>query len=253
MKKTSFHLLCLLLCLPLQAQPREQDRPKIGLVLSGGGARGFAHIAVLKMLDSLEIPVDYITGTSMGGIAGALYAIGYSGVELERLSFRTDWIEIFTDQSPRHLMPFFQKRETGRYQVEFGISGLLPNAPSGLIYGQKVSLLFSGLTFPYERVDDFDRLPCPFRCVAVDLVTGNPVVLGSGSLSKAMRATMAIPTIFSPVEYGASLLIDGGVLNNLPVDVVRSMGAGIVIAVDVGPTLLARKELNTAFDVLEQS
>jgi predicted acylesterase/phospholipase RssA len=230
-----------------------QDRPKIGLVLSGGGARGFAHIAVLKMLDSLEIPVDVIAGTSMGGIAGALYAIGTSGVELEHLSFRTDWLEIFTDQSPRKLMPFFQKRETGRYQVEFGISGLLPNAPSGLIFGQKVSLLFSGLTFPYERVNDFDRLPCPFRCMAVDLVTGNPVVLGRGSLSKAMRATMAIPTIFSPVEYGDSLLIDGGVLNNLPVDVVRSMGAEIVIAVDVGPTLLARKELNTAFDVLEQS
>ncbi|NOY60634.1 MAG: hypothetical protein GXO75_17140, partial [Calditrichaeota bacterium] len=121
------------------------DRPKIGLVLSGGGAKGFAHIGALKMLDSLQIPVDYIVGTSMGGIAGALYAIGYSGRDLENLIERSDWKEIFSDKPPRTELPYFVRKETGKYQLEFGLEGLKPVAPSGLIYGQKVSLLFSSL------------------------------------------------------------------------------------------------------------
>jgi len=245
---TAFLLLLLLIC-RLQAM----DRPRIGLVLSGGGARGFAHIGVLKMLDSLQIPVDVIAGTSMGGIAGALYAVGYSGLDLEALSCRTDWQEIFTDQPPRRMLPYFQKKETGRYQIDFGVRQLKPVTPSGLIFGQKVSLLFSSLVFPYEQVPSFDCLPCAFSCVAVDLRTGNEVILDHGSLAKAMRSTMAIPTIFSPVQWGDSLLIDGGVLNNLPVDVARAMGADIVIAVDVGPSLSERKNVNTVFTVLEQS
>jgi len=232
---------------------QEVQRPRIGLVLSGGGARGFAHIGVLKMLDSLEIPIDVIAGTSMGGIVGALYSIGHSGMEVEVLSNRTDWQEIFTDTPPRSRLPYFQKRETGRYQMVFGVKGMKPATPSGLIFGQKVHLLFSSLTFPYEQVTSFDELPCPFRCVAVDLVTGNQVVMDRGSLARAMRSTMAIPTIFSPVEWGDSLLIDGGILNNLPVDVVRAMGADIVIAVDVGLPLMEKKELNTVLDILDQS
>lgn len=229
------------------------DRPKIGLVLSGGGAKGFAHIGTLKMLDSLQIPVDYIAGTSMGGIAGALYAIGYNGLDLEKLASRNDWQEIFSDKPPRAELPYFQKKETGKYQLEFGLQGLKPTTPSGLIFGQKISLLFSSLTFPYEKITNFDHLPIPFRCVAVDLVTGNHVVLKSGSLAKAMRATMAIPTVFSPVEWGDSLLVDGGFVNNLPVDVVKEMGADIVIAVDVESPLMGRKRLNTVLAVLEQS
>ncbi len=189
----------------------------------------------------------------MGGITGALYAVGYKGLELEEFSMRTDWVEIFTDQPPRETLPYFQKRETGRYQIDFAFSGLKPVTPGGLIVGQKISLLFSSLTFPYEKINDFDNLPCPFRCVAADLITGNDVVLKSGSLAKAMRTTMAIPTIFSPVEWGDSLLIDGGVLNNLPVDVAKSMGADIIIAVDVGPALMERKKLATPFHILEQS
>ena len=229
------------------------NRPKIGLVLSGGGAKGFAHIGILKMLDSLQIPIDYIAGTSMGGITGALYAIGYNGLELERLINQNDWEEIFTDEPPRKMLPYFQKRDTGKYQFEFGLKKIIPMPPSGLIFGQKISLLFSSLTFPYERITDFDKLPIPFQCVAVDLVTGNQVVLKSGSLAKAMRATMAIPSVFSPVEWGDSLLIDGGFLNNLPVDVVKEMGADIVIAVDVESPLKEREELNSAFDVLNQT
>jgi len=228
-------------------------RPKIGVVLSGGGAKGFAHVGLLKMLDSLHIPVDYIAGTSMGGIVGALYSIGYNGLELESLAYRKDWQEIFTDKPPREILPYFQKKETGRYQLEFGFDGLKPTAPSGLIFGQKISLLFSSLTFPYEHIGNFDELPIPFRCVAADLVTGNMVVLQKGSLAKAMRSTMSIPTIFSPVEYGDSLLVDGGIINNLPVDVVQNMGADIIIASDVGHPTRDREELNTALHVLEQS
>ncbi len=230
-----------------------QERPKIGLVLSGGGAKGFAHVGVLKMLDSLQIPIDYIAGTSMGAIAGALYAIGYSGFDLEKLAYRNDWQEIFTDKPPRPDLPYFQKEQEGKYQLEFGIQGVKPTPPSGLIFGQKICLLFSSLTFPYERITDFDKLPIPFRCVAVDLVTGNQVVIKNGSLAKAMRASMAIPTVFSPVGWGDSLLVDGGLLNNLPVDVVKEMGADIVIAVDVQSPLLERKQLTSALSVLEQT
>ena len=236
---------------PLQAVML--DRPKIGLVLSGGGAKGFAHIGVLKMLDSLEIPVDYIAGTSMGGIIGALYAIGYRGEEIEDLVIRTDWQEIFTDQPPRELLPYFQKLQTGRYQLEFGLENWRLKPPSGLIFGQKISLLFSSLTFPYERVSNFDELPIPFRCVAVDLKTGNQVILDKGSLAKAMRSTMAIPTAFSPVAWGDSLLVDGGILNNLPVDVVKDMGADIIIAVDVANIEANDASFDNILKVLDRS
>ena len=246
-------ILILLLGMFFTTHTMSQNRPKIGLVLSGGGARGFGHIGTLKMLDSLKIPVDYIVGTSMGGIIGALYAIGYSGLEIEELTNRTDWQEIFTDKPPRSMLPYFPKKESGRYQFEFGIQGMRPTTPSGLILGQKISLLFSSLTFQYERITNFDHLPIPFRCVAVDLVTGSSVVLKNGSLAKAMRSTMAIPTIFSPIEWGDSLLVDGGINNNLPVDVAQEMGADIVIAVDVGPLLMERKALNSIFTILEQT
>jgi len=230
-----------------------QDKPKIGLVLSGGGALGFAHIPILKAIDSLEIPIDYIAGTSMGGIASALYSIGYTGAELEYLVKNVDWNEIFTDEPDRDLIPYFIKKDDGLYQFHFGFDNNTINPPSGLIRGQKISLFFSKLTYPFEKIKDFDLLPIPFRCVAVDLLTANEVVLKSGSLSKAMRSTMAIPTIFNPVSWGDSLLIDGGLVNNVPVDVVKEMGADFVIAVNVGRPLKKRSELNSMFDMLEQT
>jgi len=252
MKKNSWLLLLLMLeAAALSAEPF--GRPKVGLVLSGGGAKGFAHIGAIKMIDSLNIPIDYIAGTSMGGIIGGLYAIGYSGAELEKMAQRSDWGEIFTDTPPRPDLPYFEKEKSGRYQISFGLQGLKPVPPSGLIYGQKVSLLLSELFFPYDQTDHFDQLPIPFRCVAVDLVTGEDVVLGAGSLTKAIRATMSIPTVFSPVEWGDSLLVDGGLNNNLPVDVVKRMGAEIVIAVDVQSPLLSRDKLTSAVTVLQQT
>jgi len=225
----TFLIIILILTFPLNAQ----ESPKVGLVLSGGGARGFAHIGVLKMLDSLNIRIDYIAGTSMGGILGALYAIGYSGEELETIVRHTDWVEIFSDKPRRSIQPYYQKKECGRYQLNFGIVDFKPVLPSGLIIGQKLYLLFADLIFPFNKIENFDNLPIPFRCVAVNLQSGREFVIKSGSLDKAMRTTMAIPSIFSPVEWGDSVYIDGGISNNLPVDVVKEMGADIVIAVDV--------------------
>lgn len=253
MKLKSIAILFLISLLVIDVYGQSGERPKVGVVLSGGGAKGFAHIGLLKALDSLQIPVDYVAGTSMGGIIGALYAIGYSGKEIETLAARRDWQEIFTDKPPRSMLPYFQKKETGKYQLEFGFDGIKPVPPSGLVFGQKISLLFSSLTLPYEQVQDFDNLPIPFRCVSADLITGDMIVLKHGSLAKAMRATMAIPTIFSPVEYGDSLLIDGGIINNLPVDVVKQMGADIIIASDVGHPERDQEELRTALQILEQS
>jgi len=229
------------------------QRPKIGLVLSGGGAMGFAHIGTLKLLDSLQIPVDYIAGTSMGGIAGALYAVGYSGNEIEDIVRSVNWQKTFTDRPPRYMLPYFQKQDAEKYQLELGIKDFLPLGPGGAIVGQNITLLFSRFVFDYLQVSDFDKLPIPFRCVAVDLITGNEVILKSGSLAKAMRSTMAVPSIFSPVEWGDSLLVDGGLLNNLPVDVVREMGANIVIASKVGNPHRNRQEIRNTLDVLSQS
>jgi predicted acylesterase/phospholipase RssA len=228
-------------------------RQKIGLVLSGGGAKGFAHIGTLKMLDSLHIPVDYIVGTSMGGIVGGLYAMGYSGEEIEQLVRTTDWNEIFKDMPSRTNLLHSQRKTTGKYQLEFGLKGYTPVIPAGLIQGQKISLLLSRLTYRFGRVAQFDELPIPFRCVAVDIVTGTEVVFSSGSLARAMRATMSMPTVFSPVTWGDSLLIDGSILNNFPVDLCKSMGADIIIGVNVGSQPPKKNELTTALDVLSQT
>ncbi len=246
-------LFLFFLLISLNVQGFAGSRPKIGLVLSGGGARGAAHIPVLEMLDSLHIPIDYIAGTSMGGLAGAFYAVGYSGKDIRHILLDANWGELFSDLPDRDDLPFFEKQQQGRYQLDFGMDGITPKLPLGLIEGQKVFQLFSGLTYPYSYLESFDRLPIPFRCVAVDLLSGKEDVLGAGSLPKAMRATMSIPTVFSPVPWDDKLLIDGGVVNNLPVDVVKEMGADIVIAVNVGTPLKKRRFLKSAVDILEQT
>lgn len=255
MKYIKIFLLIILIFSFLLAEITENDytRPKIGLVLSGGGALGFAHIGILEVIDSLNIPIDYIAGTSMGGIAGGLYSLGYNGYDIEQLVHTIDWIDIFTDMPERKYQSYFQKKDDGKYQFIFGFSKGEISLPTGLIYGQKISLLLSNLSSKFEQIDNFDDLPIPFRCVAVDLITGNEVILKKGSISKALRATMSIPTIFNPVQWGDSLLIDGGLLNNLPVDVVRNMGADIVIAVNVSLSTKPTSNLNSALKILERS
>ena len=243
----------IIISMVLSVPALSHQRPKIGLVLSGGGALGLAHIGTLKMLDKNQVPVDFIVGTSIGGIIAALYSMGYNGKEIQEMTEYMDWHYYLFDTPKRSLQPFIQKKLSGKYQFDLVSDNFIPSPASGLIFGQKLSLFFSSLTIPYEQLHDFDQLPIPFRCVSVDLITGNEVVLKDGSLSMAMRATMSIPSVFSPVKWNDCLLVDGGLLNNLPVEVAKNMGADIVIAVDLKKPLLERKELESAFNILQQS
>lgn len=246
-------LLCLLIFSILLADDSSATRPKIGLALSGGGALGMAHVGLLKKIDSLNIPIDYIAGTSMGGIVGALYAIGYSGAELEGLALRINWEDIFDDKLPREQLPFFEKVAEHRFQFEIGLENFRFKETYGLIAGHEIQLLLAQLTQAYLTVSDFDSLPIPFRCMAVDLVSGNLVVLEQGSLPKAMRATMSIPSAFIPVTWGDSLLIDGGLLNNLPTNILKEMGADIIIASAISFPKKSQEDLRSPWGVLAQS
>ena len=212
-----------------------QERPKIGLALAGGGAKGAAHIGVLKVLEEHNIPVDYIAGTSMGSIIGGLYAAGMSADELRETLLGIDWPDALSDSPRRQDLNFRRKEEKTRYpfDLEGGIRKGGLRFPSGLRTGQKLGLLLQQLTLRAGGTYDFDDLPIPFRAVATDIRTGDPVVLGHGSLATALRASMAIPAVFTAVELDGLTLVDGGISNNVPVDVVRAMGADIVIAVDL--------------------
>ena len=206
-----------LLTLSLLLSADETNRLKVGLVLSGGGAKGFTHAGVLKVLDSLQIPVDYIAATSFGAIAGALYSIGKSGEELVQMGASTNWDGVLSDLPPRNMLPYFRKKESGKYQLKFGLDGVKPVTPTGFVQGQTTLMELSQWFHEYEQVNDFSQFPIPFKCVAMDLITGNQVVIEKGSLTRAVRASLSIPIIFTPVQWGDSLLIDGGVINNLPV------------------------------------
>jgi len=230
-----------------------QERPRVGLALSGGGAKGFAHIGVIMVLEENGIPVDYITGTSMGSIVGALYAIGYPIEDIERIALETDWSSLFSDHIPRRDRAIEQKSLEYRYLVALPIVDGGIGLPRGLIAGQKVSRLLDRLTLPVHDVTDFNLFPTPFRCVATDIVIGEPVVLDGGFLPEAMRASMAIPSIFTPVEIDGRLLVDGMLVRNFPVQDVIDMGADVVIGVDVGAPLAERDELSSFFSILGQA
>ena len=221
------------------------QRPKIGLALSGGGARGAAHVGVLRVLEELRIPVDYIAGTSMGSIIAGLYASGMTLDQIEHALVTMDWEHIFDDDPPREELSFRRKRDDDLYLVKAkpGIRDGELKFPAGLIQGQKFDLALRELTLPVAAVKDFDRLTIPFRAVASDIGTGQPVVLASGDLAKAMRASMAVPGAFAPAQIDGRVLVDGGITNNLPVSVVRDMGADIVIAVDISTPLASPDEV----------
>ncbi|HEY7574321.1 MAG TPA: patatin-like phospholipase family protein, partial [Thermoanaerobaculia bacterium] len=219
-----------------EAPPPESSgrRPRIGLALGGGGARGAAHIGVLKVLEELRIPVDYIAGTSMGSVVGGLYCVGYSPERLNQIIAKVDWANLFVDSAPRRDIAYRQKEND--YFVPPGVTlGLARgiSLPAGLVAGRKLSFLLNTLTLPAVSVENFEKLSIPFNAVAADARTGLPVVLSEGSLARAIRASMAIPVVFTPVRIGNHLLIDGGEAENLPVQTVRAMGAEFVIAVDV--------------------
>lgn len=228
-------------------------RPRIGLVLSGGGALGLAHVGVLKVLEENRIPVDYVTGTSMGSIVGASYASGMTPQEMERKVKATDWARVFADAPPRQDRTTRRKALdlVGLWGLEIGISKGKLFLPKGAIEGQTLKGVLR--TFVTEAPGkDFSRLPIPFRCVATDLVTGQPVVLSSGDLDAAIRASMSVPGVISPQQIGDHLLLDGGLVRNLPVDVARDMGAEIIIAVNLGTPLLKKEDLGDVLGVSMQ-
>lgn len=231
----------------------QNARPKIGLVLSGGGAKGIAHIRILQVLDSLGIVPDYVAGTSMGSIVGALYASGYGVRQIDSITRAMDWEVIMSNSVTFNEINIEEKDEFGRYVYELPMVGLKPQFPLGLIEGQHVEELLAKLFFPVSKITDFSKLPTPFLCVATDIVKGEPVVLKSGSLAMAVRASMSIPTVFSPVKIGKRLLVDGGVYVNFPVTYCRQMGADFIIGVDVGGGLYREDELNSAAKLLLQT
>ena len=230
------------------------ERPKIGLALSGGGSKAGAHIGVLKVLEANNIPVDYVAGTSAGAIIGGLYAAGLSAAEVEQAVGSIDWGDILQDSPPRRDLPFRRKRDDLNYLVKYrpgyGDGGL--KLPLGLVQGQKVTNFFRRHVDSAAEAQDFDTLPIPLRVVATDLESGEAVVLANGDLPLAIRASMAIPVFFSPVSIDGRQLVDGGPSNNLPISVVREMGADIVIAVDITAPLLKSDQIDSVLTVADQ-
>ncbi|MFT5141291.1 MAG: NTE family protein [Rhodothermales bacterium] len=229
-------------------------RPKIGLALGGGGARGYAHIGVLQVLEEMRIPVDYIAGTSMGSIVGGLAATGMGSEEILDVVNNADWEELFKDNTARSEIPARRKADDslGLFGPKFGIGKENESLPEGVIAGQKVLLLFESETSNRVQTRNFDHLPVPYRAVATDIVTGEMVVINEGSLAVAMRASMAVPAYFDPVRKDGRLLVDGGLVRNLPVDVVREMGADLVIAVDVGTPLRDANNIGNILSIVDQ-
>lgn len=231
-----------------------KERPKIGLVLSGGGAKGAAHIGVLKVLEQHNIPVDYVVGTSIGAYVGGLYALGYQAEEIEKIMLNLPWDESYSDFIPREQLSLKDKNHRDQYNISFrlGYSDEQLKTPSGLLLGQSASNLLKQSTDVVAKVDNFDHLTIPYRAIATNLATAQAVVIKQGSLTKAMRASTAVPGVVEPVKIDGELLVDGGIANNMPIDVAKAMGADIVIAIDIGSPLLTKGEINDTIDVINQ-
>ena len=226
----------------------------MGLVLSGGGARGFAHVAVLEALEANRVPIDYIAGTSMGAVVGALYASGLSASQVREKLLAVDWNAALRDVTDRNERSFRSKSFEGRnfLGLDLGVALDQLKLPLAVLRGQKLALVLNELTLEAAKVSDFDALPIPFRAIATDLATGDPVVLDRGSLATVLRASMAVPVLYSPVEIDGRLYVDGGVANNLPIDVARDMGADRVIVVDTSSQRYTTSELTSVVTVIDQ-
>lgn len=241
-------------CLATQGPDGAPARPKIGLALSGGGARGGAHIGVLKALEDLRVPIDCIAGTSIGAVVGGFYATGMTADDIKTVLDNLDWDALFLDETPRRLRSFRRKRDEDLFLVNLrpGLNHGEIELPIGLVQGQVADTILERYTLPAAKIHDFDRLPIPFRAVASNIATGKAVVLGTGSLARSIRASMAIPAALTPVEIDNQLLVDGGIAMNLPVEVARGMGADVIIAVDISASLRGREALHNVVDVTTQ-
>lgn len=254
MKKQIFSTLVLSigLLLPFSLHSQEQ-RKKVGVVLSGGGAKGMAHIKALKVIEEAGIPIDYIAGTSMGAIVGGLYAIGYTPEQLDSMVRKQDWTFLLSDRIKRSAMSLTDRERSEKYTVSIPFTKTPKDAATGgIMKGQNLANLFSDLTVGYHDSIDFNKLPIPFACVAANIVNGEQIVFHDGILSTAMRASMAIPGVFTPVRQDSMVLVDGGIVNNYPADVVKAMGADIIIGVDVQNALKKADKLNSVPDILGQ-
>ena len=217
-----------------QESNANKKRPSVGVVLSGGGAKGIAHIGVLKILEEVGMPIDYIGGTSMGSLVSALYSIGYSIDSLESIIRSQNWEYLLSDNILREDLSITEKQDDDRFLLSFPLSKKGINLPAGVIRGQHIENLFTELCSPVYKIRDFNKLPIPFLCIALDINTGEKIVLRKGNLSDAMRASMSIPSVFVPKEIDGHVLVDGGLIDNFPVADVIAMGADIIIGVDVG-------------------
>ncbi|HQO41127.1 MAG TPA: patatin-like phospholipase family protein, partial [Spirochaetota bacterium] len=234
------------------AQKAGDRRPRIGLVLSGGGARGLAHVGVIKVLEEYGIHVDYIVGTSMGSLVGGLYASGYDAVELEKTALSIDWGRYLDDRVSRRELSYDEKQDDGRFIISLPVKKGEGPKLQGIIEGIKLHAFLNRLLFHVRGTADFNELPVPFACVATDIYTGRAVILNKGHLPTALRASMAIPSIFTPVEIDGRFLVDGGLVLNFPVSVAKEMGADIIIGVDVGTPLYKEGDSLSIPEIIDQ-
>ncbi|SRX52417.1 putative NTE family protein [Aequorivita sp. CIP111184] len=251
MKKLPFILFLIISTLSFSQEKNEQDI-KVGLVLSGGGAKGLAHIGALKVIEEAGVRIDYIGGTSMGAIIGALYASGYSANQLDSIFSQTNFSVLIQDDIPRSAKTFYEKQEAEKYALVLPFDRFKVGLPTGLSKGQNIYNLLSKLTSHVSTISDFSELPIPFFCVATNVESGKEVILDHGYLPRAVTASGALPSLFSPVIINDKVLIDGGVVNNYPINEVRAKGMDIIIGIDVQDSLKTRNNLKSAFDVLVQ-
>lgn len=254
MKRRIFIIFCLLCGLTLSAQQYQPSRKKVAVVLSGGGAKGMAHIGVLKVLEKAGIPIDYVVGTSMGSIVGGLYSIGYDAAALDSMVRFQDWGFLLSDRVDTRHQSLEERQKQNTYIISkpLAISKMRSEQAGGLIYGQNLTNLFSKLTVGYHDSIDFNTLPIPFACVATNLVDNSEVDFHGGWLTTAMRASMSIPAFFTPVRIDSMVLVDGGLRNNYPVDVAKKMGADIIIGVVVQSEAKTANQLHTSRDIIGQ-
>ncbi len=252
MKRLVLLILTFFTLVQAYAQQQDKKKPKIGLVLSGGGAKGFAHIGVLKVLEQAGVKIDYIGGTSMGAVVGGLYASGYNAHQIDSIFKATDFDALLSDYIPRSSKTFFEKKNDEMYAFTLPFKKMKVGIPTALSKGMYNYNLLNRLTYNVRHVRDFNTLPIPFLCIATDIETGEEMLLNKGYLAEAMAASGAFPTLFSPVEVNGRLLVDGGVTNNFPVDEIKKLGADIIIGVDVQDDLKDRKSLKDATRILVQ-
>ena len=252
--KNRFKLVFIFFAFMVSTQVFAQDKkPKVALVLSGGGAKGIAHIRVLQALDSLGIVPDLIIGTSMGSVVGGLYAMGYSGDSIANIANNANWDYLLAGDIPLNEVSVEEKSEFKKYLIELDLVNWSPKLNTSLLRDQNLREFLTLLTFPVYDIDNFDDFSIPFRAMTTDIVNGKEVILDKGSLSLAMRASMSIPSIFQPVAYKNTLLVDGGILNNFPTDVAKAMGADIIIGSEVGSGMLPKDKLDNMSSILFQA